>query len=87
MLRCSFGEDIDCEVDAVHFGIIVFFILLVDSLTLPLKNSVLVFQFSLLICKSSLDNLSSGEKSVFKILQGLVLDVNGSFFIKFTLVF
>jgi hypothetical protein len=87
MLRSSLRKNIDGEINTVHLGIIVFLVLLVDGFTLSFEDGVLVFQFSLLFGKSSLDDFGSGEESVFQVLESFVFDMDGGFFVELTFIF
>lgn len=83
MLRGTLGQDIDTEVDLVHLLVILLLIFSCDGFTLALKLMESVLKVFLLFLNTSLDDFCSHQEALLEILKGLILDMNGTFFVEF----
>ena len=82
VLRSSFSQNIDTEVSLMDLVVVRLLIFGVHLLSLLLQVHECPLKLVLLFLKSWLDDLGTGQKPFLKVLQSLVLNHDGTFFIK-----
>ena len=87
VLGSTLCQNIDSEVGLVDLVVIFLLVLLGHLLALLLEVHEGALKFLLLLLEARLDDLSSRQQSLLEVLQSLILDHDGSLFIKWLHVF